>query len=80
MVKAHAKQRLGNETWKGEKMCEKWRRNEKRERDEIVQKKQGKKRQVHARRRLLRGWKTQDIGRLYSEFLHYWFVYALNYK
>jgi len=51
MMKAHAKQRLRNETWKGEKMYEKWRRNEKTERDETMQKEQGKK-FTHARRRL----------------------------
>lgn len=54
----------------------------KRRKETKLQKKQGKKRRVHACKTptALRGWKAQDIGWLYSEFLHYWFVYASNYK
>lgn len=36
---------------------------------------------THARRRRFYvAGKHKDIGRPYSEFLHYWFMYASNYK
>lgn len=68
---------------KDEKMYEKRRRNEneKAERDETAEGAR-KERRVHACKTptVLRGQKAQDIGRLHSEFLHYWSVYASNYK